>query len=274
MQRAEHIMRSQAFPAVSRAQSPAVVVSRRATGAAQLLDLQRSHGNAFVGRMIQCRLAVSQPGDPYEQEAERVADAAVKMSVGPAPAATLDRQEQEGSAIQRMCSDCHEEVGRQALPIKEEDKDKLATVRRQEMPKEEEEIPLPRMAVSAASAFGGVTQPGDGTLAVGDEVESGIRGLQGGGRPLAAPVRADMESRMGFDFSSVRVHNDGQANHLTRSVNALAFTHGNDVVFGSGQYQPETPEGKRLLAHELTHVVQQTGGTASSTDAEGDRGSK
>jgi len=265
MQRAELIMPAREatlLSSVSRTVSPARVVARRATTAETLLDLQRTRGNAFVRRSIQCRLSLSQPGDPYEQEADRVADAAVKMPDAPAPSATVDRQEEPGSTVQRLCSHCQDEVGRQAVPIKEDEKKEIAPVRRQEMPKDEEEMP-----VAMAAAAPGVASE------VGSDVEAGIQSLSGGGRPLSTPVRADMESRMGFDFGAVRVHTDGQANHLTRSVNALAFTHGSDVVFGSGQYQPETPGGKHLLAHELTHVVQQTGGIPRRADKDGEHGS-
>lgn len=81
--------------------------------------------------------------------------------------------------------------------------------------------------------------------------------MQGGGEPLAESVRAYYEPRFGQDFSGVRVHKDAQAAEAARGVNARAFTSGSDIVFGSGEYAPETAEGGRLLAHELTHVVQQ-----------------
>ncbi|HEX5153067.1 MAG TPA: DUF4157 domain-containing protein [Parafilimonas sp.] len=78
-----------------------------------------------------------------------------------------------------------------------------------------------------------------------------------GGRSLSQSERSFFESRMGYDFSNVRIHTDGNANESAKNINALAYTHRNDIVFGPGQYQPNTTEGKRLLAHELTHVVQQ-----------------
>lgn len=81
--------------------------------------------------------------------------------------------------------------------------------------------------------------------------------LNSPGQPLDAGTRAFMEPRFGHDFSQVRVHTDARAAESARSVNALAYTVGRDVVFGTGQYAPGTGEGKRLLAHELTHVVQQ-----------------
>ena len=98
--------------------------------------------------------------------------------------------------------------------------------------------------------------------------------LSSPGQPLDAGTRAFMEPRFGHDFSQVRVHMDARAAESARAVNALAYTVGRDVVFGKGEYEPGTSEGKRLMAHELTHVVQQGGvisgplnGIGSSTSA-------
>lgn len=89
--------------------------------------------------------------------------------------------------------------------------------------------------------------------------------LNSPGRPLDGGVRSFLEPRFGHDFSGVRIHTDSRAAESARSVNALAYTVGRDIVFASGQFAPESPDGKRLLAHELTHVVQQQqwGGPAS-----------
>ena len=78
------------------------------------------------------------------------------------------------------------------------------------------------------------------------------------GSPLEPALRFDMEQRFGRDFSRVRVHSGAAAEQSARDVNAAAYTLGHNVVFGAGQMAPETPEGRRLIAHELTHVVQQT----------------
>ena len=82
--------------------------------------------------------------------------------------------------------------------------------------------------------------------------------LRSPARPLGAGVRAAFEPRFGHDFSKVRVHTDSEAAQSARAVNALAYTVGNDIVFASGLYRPETMEGRRLLAHEFAHVVQQS----------------
>jgi hypothetical protein len=92
-----------------------------------------------------------------------------------------------------------------------------------------------------------------------------IRSLRGGGQPLPQATRNFFESRMGQDFSQVRIHADTTAAEATRSVRARAFTRGQDVVFNSGEYAPHSSEGRRLLAHELVHVIQQGSGRGATT---------
>lgn len=90
--------------------------------------------------------------------------------------------------------------------------------------------------------------------------------LRSPGQPLDKGTRAFFEPRFGHDFSQVRVHTDAKAAESTQAMNASAYTVGRDVIFGRGQYTPDNVKGCRLLAHELTHVVQQ-GGRASALDA-------
>lgn len=82
-------------------------------------------------------------------------------------------------------------------------------------------------------------------------------GVRGNGAPLPSSIRAQAEPRLGADFSGVRVHTDAQAQAAAQSLQAKAFTRGSDIVFASGEYAPDTHDGQKLLAHELTHVVQQ-----------------
>ena len=91
----------------------------------------------------------------------------------------------------------------------------------------------------------------------------------GGGSPLAPDVKGEMESRLGHDFSDVRVHNDSQAHESARSVNAHAYTVGSNVVFQRDSFDPSSSEGKTMLAHELTHVVQQRSGPVDGTSTGG-----
>jgi hypothetical protein len=96
---------------------------------------------------------------------------------------------------------------------------------------------------------------------VAPEVGGPIDALRGGGEPLPARARAFFEPRFNYDFGVVRTHAGPGAADAARALNARAFTVGSDIAFASGQYRPDAPEGRRLLAHELAHVVQQGGGT-------------
>lgn len=87
-----------------------------------------------------------------------------------------------------------------------------------------------------------------------------------GGRPLPLPLRTTMEAGFGHRFSDVRVHDDGPAAEATRAVGAVAYTLGRDIAFSAGAFRPHTPEGRHLIAHELAHVVQQSGAPASGGD--------
>ena len=198
---------------------------------AVILRAQRTRGNKFVQRLLKAgvirpKLTVSQPEDSYEQEADRVADAIMRMP-DPKADGRAAHGEARRSYLQRKCSSCEEE------DLQREAQDK------------------------------GIPQSGERErLEVSPDVESGIKSLGGGGRPLADSLRAFFEPRFGHDFGHVRIHTGCEAAQLARAVNARAFTVGRDVVFGAGEYAPETTAGKRLLAHELTHVLQQAGGAA------------
>jgi Domain of unknown function (DUF4157) len=94
-------------------------------------------------------------------------------------------------------------------------------------------------------------------------LESYVGNLQSGGQALSAEARNFYEPRFGYDFSNVKVHTDSIAAKSAQSINALAYTSGSNIVFNSAQYSPNTDSGKRLLGHELTHVVQQGKGVAT-----------
>jgi hypothetical protein len=188
-----------------------------------LLQLQQRIGNRAVGRLLQTKLEISRPGDAYEQEAERVSERVMRM---PEPrAAQEDVAVSEQSSVQHLHRVCHE--------CEEEWHGEHATVHRRE-------------AGAPGAAVGG-----------GQLVEEQLASLKGGGQPLPDSARAFFEPRFGYDFSHVRLHTGPLASDSARAVNALAFTVGPDIVFGAGQYAPETTGGQHLLAHELTHVVQQ-----------------
>lgn len=91
----------------------------------------------------------------------------------------------------------------------------------------------------------------------------------GGGSPLPADVREEMQGRLGHDFSDVRVHTDAAAHDSAKAVNAHAYTVGSNVVFQRDRYDPASHAGKTMLAHELTHVIQQRSGPVDGTDSGG-----
>lgn len=88
--------------------------------------------------------------------------------------------------------------------------------------------------------------------------------LNSSGQPMDDATRSFLENRFGYDFGGVQIHNDSLAHQSSSEINALAYTHGKHIVFGSGQYQPNKISGKKLLAHELVHVIQQSSGNGSA----------
>ncbi|SFQ47501.1 eCIS core domain-containing protein [Parafilimonas terrae] len=118
-------------------------------------------------------------------------------------------------------------------------------------------LPNPTIIHAPALHF---KKAGDGSasIEVSEETENYINTLSGG-EPLSKQEKNFFEPRIDSDFSDVRIHTDRSANQSAKNLNALAYTQGNNIVFGSGQYKPDTDDGKKLLAHELTHVVQQNG---------------
>lgn len=98
-----------------------------------------------------------------------------------------------------------------------------------------------------------------GGVTVGASTESGINASRGSGQPMPNALLTQMESGFGQNFSAVRLHTGSNAVQMNRDLGAKAFTYGNDIYFNSGQYQPHSHQGLHLLAHELTHVVQQNG---------------
>ncbi len=171
---------------------------------------------------VQAKLSVSEPGDALEREADHAADEVMRM---PAPAAAVGIEGRAGPNLQRKCAACGGE----------------------------HQGGKPKCAACAAEERGAQRKP-DGAATGKTTMPSHAAGA---GAPLAADVRAFFEPRFQRDFGGVRIHTGAQASSSARSLSALAYTAGRDVVFGEGQYAPGTSAGRRLLAHELAHVVQQ-----------------
>lgn len=106
---------------------------------------------------------------------------------------------------------------------------------------------------------------GDGAFHLDDETTQRINGARGGGQALDSGVQQQMGAAMGHDFSGVRVHTSPESHQLNQQLNAKAFTTGQDIFFKQGEYNPGSGSGQELLAHELTHVVQQSSGRVSGS---------
>jgi hypothetical protein len=174
--------------------------------------------------------------------------------------ALLALQQTHGNRyVQRVVTGIQAKLKVGQLDDKEEEEEKIQTkklpcqtpsvttneeLRRQSEEEEEEEI---LQAKALPSQLPDLTP----------NLEARINAIKGGGQPLPKPEVSFFESRLGYDFSRVRLHTDAQAAESAQMVNALAYTVGRDVVFGAGQYAPSTAKGKQLLAHELIHVIQQ-----------------
>jgi hypothetical protein len=132
---------------------------------------------------------------------------------------------------------------------------------------EHEPEPVERFASGVGNrAFSALAREGAGILPDGrahPDVEAAIGRTRGSGSSLDARSREGMASALGDPLADVRVHTDETADALARSVSARAFTTGADLYFARGEYQPSSTDGQRLLAHELSHVVQQRGAPTS-----------
>jgi hypothetical protein len=178
---------------------------------------------AMRSATLQPSLAISQADDPYEREADRVADQVMRMPATPSDGHTLSITPVTAHQAQRKCAECEEEEKEGSLQRK---------------------------------ASGGADAPATAPPIVHETLSSA-------GQPLDATTRAYFEPRFSSDFSRVRVHTDSRAVESTHAVDALAYTVGKDVVIRGESASPGSPARRRLLAHELTHVIQQ-GGAARS----------
>ncbi len=224
-------------------------------GVQPISQLQRTLGNREIARLIQTKqlspsgeimglqrkLTVGATDDQYEQEADQVARQVMSM-----PDAAV------ANPVQRSASP--EDDQENMVQTKPLAASITPFVQRQPEAVEEEEVPIQGKSAESMS----------GSFEAGDDVESQISQSKGRGSPLPDPVRTYMEPRFGVDFSGVRVHTGSDAVQMNRAVGAQAFTHGSDVYFGEGR----SPNNLELTAHELTHVVQQTGGGIQSKSIE------
>ena len=192
---------------------------------------------------FQAKLQVNEPGDKFEQEADAVANNVANASQQNA----VGIQRKKISGIQRLSTSKEADLTSTDEERMRMDKD----IQRKEMPKEEDD----EMKMGAAMQR---KQEGNGQTSAPPQLSSNIEQSAGKGRSMPDKTLSQMQSSFGEDFSNVNIHTDQDAVAMNKELGAQAFTHGRDIYFNSGKYNPENTEGKKLLAHELTHVVQQT----------------
>ena len=210
--------------------------------------------------IIQTKLTVGQPNDKYEQEADTVADKVVQRlakSDNTNHQSTPSVSEASTPIIQHK-TDAPEE---EKLDRKEDSKEELPELQKSPVSAvgDDEGLQMKCAACEAEEDSGHVQMKGNTEGVASSNIESQLNSSKGGGSALPDTTRTQMESAIGADFSNVRVHTGSNAVQMSQDLNAQAFTHGSDVYFNEGKYNPSGTEGGRLLAHELTHTVQQGG---------------
>ena len=215
---------------------------------------------------VQAKLTVSQPDDKYELEADRVADAVMRMPEPAAVARPEDDEDKPKANIQtksisggitplvyrQSAPGDAEAEGRENDTDQEEEVQAKALVRRQPVHYEEQKLG-PINETETAHVKRTQTKKPSVSTALQDQIHT----VRGGSQALPDAARTYFEPRFGHDFSHVRIHSDGNAANLAKGVNAQAFTRGQDIFFGAGRYQPHSDPGRKLIAHELVHTIQQ-----------------
>jgi hypothetical protein len=191
--------------------------------------------NALASMPIQAKLNIGEPNDRYEKEADATA-AKVVQQINSAP---------QGGSVQKQESMESEDKELQMKPA-------ISKIQKQELMEDEDEKLQAKSLVQSRENLNG----GEAST----DLESSIQSARGGGQSLDPNLQEKMGQAMGADFSGVKIHTDSQSDHLNKSIQAKAFTTGQDVFFRQGEYEPSSRGGQELIAHELTHVVQQNGG--------------
>ncbi len=236
---------------------------------------------------VQPRLEVGTPDDRYEKEADNIADKVINESVSnnnffnanklnplngdphnniqEKPLAEsitpfVQKQEEEEEAVQAKAIQRQEEqeeeemVQGKSIQLQEEEEEAVQAKAIQKQEEEEEELVQPKSQKRNGKPV---------LTKAGSSIENRLQQEKGKGQKMERGIGRFMESRFGADFSHVNIHADSKSAQLSKELGAQAFTYGNDIFFNKGRYKPNSKDGKHLLAHELTHTIQQTGRIAN-----------
>lgn len=222
----------------------------------------------FHHQPIQTKLTIGHPHDKYEQEADAMADQVVQRLSTPETVQTKPISTAITPFLQTKCALCDQEEKLQKKD-EEEDKGLLKNKNLQRKPIFESNVGPPDDENVVQRKCAECAEEADNRLQAKSEnkslqsasgsIENSLSYSKGTGSTLPENTRAQMESSFGIDFSEVRIHDDMHAVQINKALGAQAFTNGSDIYFNTGKYNADSNSGKQLLAHELTHVVQQGG---------------
>ncbi|GGF03377.1 eCIS core domain-containing protein [Flavobacterium limi] len=227
----------------------------------------------FFGPKIQKKLTTGTVGDKYEVEADNVADKVVnKSKKGGLLQSKAETGVQKISASENI-SKVQKHDLEQEKPVQKKGKEKEDDKKVQKKADKEEDKKIQKKGKEKEDDKKKIQKKSDKeddkkktvqakannneSSVNNNRVESNLKSSKGGGSPLSKGIKKEMESGFGTDFSNVRIHTDNNAVQMSQDLSAQAFTNGNDIYFNSGKYDTESTQGKHLLAHELTHTVQQ-----------------
>ncbi len=242
----------------SKNSQPAAVVSQKPFFNKSESDSFFSSGTKESGKFfnpgsIQASLTVGQPDDPFEKEADKVS----RQVVGGFDHASNIQRKLSNFGLQQFAIQPFTIGNRISRKLQKTlARAPLFVQAKCDHCEEEEKMQKKNGSLQFA---------GDGSP-VSSNIESQIQSMKGGGQGMDRDTKTAMENSFGADFSGVRVHTNSQAAQMSQDLNAHAFTVGNDIFFNQGRYQPHSKQGSGLLAHELTHTVQQ-GASRQSVDS-------
>lgn len=220
-----------------------------ASGPEHFFGGQKTEPEAFFGNTgAQPKLEVGKKDDAFEKQADHTADKVVKKLNRPEapakPSVQAKAGPKEDDKLQKK--DKEEELDASEKKIQ----------RKAAFESDEPQDQKPQIQKKEGGALMLKGNGGDPAAAP-SSVESSLQSSKGGGTPMDNGTRKNMESAFGADFGGVRIHNDSNAKKMSNELGAQAFTHGNDIYFNDGKYDPNSSSGSHLLAHELTHTIQQ-----------------
>lgn len=226
---------------------------------------------SFFSPAVQAKLTVSSPDDPQEKEADAVADQVMRMPDAvsmPAANKVDDQLQKKDIEVEAPITEiAHPVISRMVQCKSDTLQPKLATAIQRSYFGDDAGCDVVSECAGSGSDINRkhlslypsdvVQRSGRGPPTGSIQFEQSLSSSKGGGSALSGDTRQFMESRFNADFGGVRIHTGSYAQGLSTQIHAQAFTHGNDIYFNNGKYAPHTSSGSLLLAHELTHTIQQ-----------------